>query len=146
MKKMIALVLLAVTLMSLFATSAMAAEDLTNYAFTYTAYTNGSTLNNANNFKSKGGTGDYIEVRHSVSGNGSGAGHTNYMYACVKNGSNYTYMGAKWQAPNGIYYACTSSTLKTLPKTVTPGGRANTKYADDGYGSSIVLTGQFRVH
>lgn len=113
--------------MSVMTSTALAGGDESNRAFGFTAYTDGSTLNhNPNRFQWKDGNENFIEVRHEVTGNGSGAGHSNYMYAYVQAED---YYGAKWQVPDMLYYKCTSSRL-VKNTIVTPGGRANTKYEE----------------
>lgn len=77
-----------------------------------------------------------------VTGNGSGAGHSNYMYAYVQAED---YYGAKWQVPDMLYYKCTSSRL-VKNTIVTPGGRANTKYEEQQGLDRIMIEGQFRPH
>lgn len=143
MKKSICILLLVILTMGVVVTSASAGGDHTNWAYGFTAYTDGSTLNhNPNRFHPKTGTENFIEVRHAVTGNGSSAGHTNYIYAKILNGN---YVGAKWQAPNMIYYTCTSSSLQK-GINVTPGGRANTKYKEQQGLNFIMIEGQFRTH
>ena len=142
MKKFIALVLMVITVLSLSAVALADGTALTNWAYGYTASTNGSTLSCATQYHTKDSTDNYIEVRHSVIGNGSSGGHTNYMYAKIQNGN---YVGAKWHAPDMIYWTCTSSNLAFKDISVAPGGRGNTKYADMGF-SSVRLEGQFRTH
>ena len=81
MKRLISLLILAMLAMSVMTSTALAGGDESNRAFGFTAYTDGSTLNhNPNRFQWKDGNENFIEVRHEVTGNGSGAGHSNYMY------------------------------------------------------------------
>lgn len=143
MKKILAIVLVAI--LSLLTVSAFAEDDMTNYAFGFTAQClNETQLNHASIgvARPKQGTNNFIEVRHSVSGNGSSYGYTNLMYAYMIDYD--MYVGRKWQLPNGIYYSCTSDNLHQNV-WVVPGGRGNTKYAEEGL-SSLYLEGQFRVH
>lgn len=77
MKKFISLFFAALFLMSICASSALADGDTTNYAFTFTAQcVNTSSLNHASSYHTKQGDCTIIEVRHSVSGNGSSAGYS----------------------------------------------------------------------
>lgn len=143
MKKIIAVVLVVVLMVSVSAT-AFAAWN-TNWAFGYYGQcVNSTTLNHADASHPKVTTDNFIEVRHSVTGSGSGAGFTNLMYA-YKYGDG-KYVGDKWQAPNGIYYACTSSTLTNYRANVTPGGRGNTKYNEQLGLTSVLMEGQYRTH
>lgn len=143
MKRLISLLILAMLAMSVMTSTALAGGDESNRAFGFTAYTDGSTLNhNPNRFQWKDGNENYIEVRHEVTGNGSGAGHSNYMYAYVQAED---YYGAKWQVPDMLYYKCTSSRL-VKNTIVTPGGRANTKYEEQQGLDRIMIEGQFRPH
>ena len=143
MKRLISLLILAMLAMSVMTSTALAGGDESNRAFGFTAYTDGSTLNhNPNRFQWKDGNENFIEVRHEVTGNGSGAGHSNYMYAYVQAED---YYGAKWQVPDMLYYKCTSSRL-VKNTIVTPGGRANTKYEEQQGLDRIMIEGQFRPH
>lgn len=143
MKKFISLFFAALFLMSICASSALADGDTTNYAFTFTAQcVNTSSLNHASSYHTKQGDCTIIEVRHSVSGNGSSAGYTNYIYAYIQD---VGYYGAKWRAPDMIYHSCTSDYL-WAGDSVTPGGRGNTKYNENLGLTSITITGQFRPH
>ena len=74
MKRLISLLILAMLAMSVMTSTALAGGDESNRAFGFTAYTDGSTLNhNPNRFQWKDGNENFIEVRHEVTGNGSGA-------------------------------------------------------------------------
>ena len=140
MKKVLGFVLGVILLTGLISVPASAGGDHTNYAFGFTAYTDGVTLTHADQFHLKTGTEDFIEVRRTVPQ--STAGYTNRLYGFIQSGS--IYAGAKWQLPNNIYWSCTSSTL--IGKTVTPGGRANTDYLTYQGLSNITIQGQFRPH
>lgn len=146
MKKIISILLLVVLAMSLTISSASASDpEFTNWAFGFNASTDGSTLRQSNNYQWKVNVDkNYIEVRHAVTGSGSSAGYTNYMMAKIElNG----YVGAKWHAPNMIYYTCTSSAISQIPTIrLAPGGRANTKYKEFLGLNNILLEGQFRTH
>lgn len=143
MKKCLATILL-VIVATLCMTTALADGDMSNYAFGFTAQcVNTTSLSHATQYHTKQGSCTIIEVRHSVIGNGSSAGHTNYMYGYVQQDD--TYYGAKWQAPDSIYHSCTSDLLWP-GDLVTPGGRGNTKYYDSNGLTSIRIEGQFRPH
>ena len=141
MKKFLGFLLGVILMVGLFAVPALADGDHSNYAFGFTAYTNGSAFTNAANYKLKTGTENFIEVRHEVK-NGI-PNYTNYMCG-IKNGST-AYAGGKWHAPNMIYWTCTSSSF-TENSSITPGGRGNTDYATYQGLSTVRLEGQFRVH
>lgn len=117
--------------------------DHTNWAFGFTAYTNGLAYTHASQYHNKEDYENFIEVRHHVVGNGSSAGYTNLM--CGYLAYDQIYAGEKWQAPNDIYYKCTSNLL-TMDELVTPGGRGNTKYKEFLNLDSVQLEGQFRTH
>ena len=141
MKKFLAIVLAAIMMMSLCAT-AFAADDTTNYQFTFTAGAANGTSSDygfSRNYKLKQSTLTYIEVRHSVSE--SAAGFTNYIAADKKDGG---YVGSKWMASNSIYYSTNGGCAKG--SYYAPCGRGNTKYSDQYGLSSVTITGQFRVH
>ena len=144
MKKFLAMFLAIMTLASITLPSALAEGDTTNpYQFTFTAQcVNTTSRNHSNNHKTKQGTCIIIEVRHSVSGNGSDAGYTNYISAHVVDKG---YYGARWHAPDMTFYSCTSSSL-TQGLSVAPGGCGNTKYNENLGLTSITITGQFRPH
>lgn len=139
MKKLVGLFLGVILLVGLFTVSAQAGGDPTNWAYGFTAYTNGAAFTNAGQFHTKTGTENFIEVRHSVLN--SNAGYTNRM--CAFKGG--TYYGGKWHAPNMIYYTCTSDSL-TQWSSITPGGRGNTDYATYQGLATVRLEGQFRTH
>lgn len=143
MKKLALFVLSVIMLVSIFAVPALAAGDeTTHWAFGFTAQTNGSTLTHAEQYHTKLGACTIIEVRHQVIGSGSSYGFTNYMYGYILNKN--IYAGGKWQLPNNVYWSCTSTNLEQ-GDIVTPGGRGNTKYAEQGL-SSVRLEGQFHSH
>ena len=147
MKKFLALVIAIVSMLSIMPTVGIADGDTTGYAFGFTASTDGKTLSRANQWQIKRGTCPIIEVRHKVIGNGSSAGHTNLMYACVIFVDAVSYVGSKWQLPNGIYWSCTSNILADYTgASVVPGGRGNTKYKEINGLNSVRLEGQFRPH
>ena len=143
MKKLISLLAFLALVMSLLSTAAQA-EDLTNWAYGFTAQCVSSNgLNHATAYHTKTSTKTYIQVRHSVIGNGSSGGYTNLMYG--HDSTLGQYLGSKWQAPDGIYYNCTSSSFG-IDHSITPGGRGNTKYNEQLGLTSVRLEGQFRVH
>ena len=144
MKKMITLMLIVVTLMSLFATSALA--DTQNRAFGLTAQC--VSENNSNygissgNAHRKDENNNYIEIRHNVIGTGSSSGFTNYMMAYqVDFRAAY---GGKFMASNGLYYSTNNSSSIHQGGWVKPAARGNTKF-NQTYGlASVRLEGQFR--
>lgn len=141
MKKFLGLLLGVILMVGLFAVPASAVGSHTNWAFRFTAYTNGSAFTNANNYKEKDGNEDFIEVRHEVKN--STAGYTNRMCGVIIGTD--VYAGGKWQLPNMIYWTCTSSTFNA-GKWITPGGRGNTDYATYQGLATVQLEGQFRTH
>ena len=144
MKKFLAILLVVMTLVSISLPSALADGDTNPYQFTFTAQcVNTTSLNHSQNYKPKTANCTIIEVRHSVSGDGSDAGYTNYIYAYISNTSKY--VGARWHAPDMVYHSCTSNSLNNTV-SVAPGGRGNTKYNENLGLSSITITGQFRPH
>lgn len=144
MKKFLSMLFAIMLLASVSITPAMADGDTTPYKFGFTAScTEGASLNHSTNYQKKIGDCTIIEVRHSVIGNGSDAGYTNYMYGYVEQDD--TYYGAKWHAPDMIFHSCTSNLLWANDR-VAPGGRGNTKYNENLGLTSIRIEGQFRPH
>ena len=143
MKKFLAMLLVIMTLVSISLPSALADGNTNPYQFTFTAQcVNTTSRNHSENYKEKEGICTIIEVRHSVSGNGSDAGYTNYISAYVPG---VGYFGAKWHAPDMEFHSCTSNSL-VAELLVAPGGRGNTKYNENLGLTSITITGQFRPH
>lgn len=143
MKRLFVAFLAIVMLTTIFGSSALAEGDLTNYAFCFSAQcVNTSVLSHASQFHLKTSDCNFIEVRHAVIGNGSNGGYNNYIYCYVEEAG---YYGAKWQAPDMLYYCCTSDWLWE-GDSVTPGGRGNTKYNEYLGLTNIRIEGQFRPH
>ena len=142
MKKIISILLLVALVMGLAATSALAADDTTNYQFSFTAGCVDESIKSygySRYFQQKLSTQNYIEVRHSVPQ--SAAGFTNLIAAEKKDGLS---IGAKWMASNSIYYS-TNGGCKQF-SYYAPCGRGNSKYSQQFGLTSITITGQFRVH
>lgn len=142
MKKIISVLLLVALVMGLAATSALAADDTTNYQFTFTAGCVKESLADygySRNYKQKRSDKNYIEVRHSVPQ--SAAGFTNLIAAEKQGGLS---IGSKWMKPNSIYYSTNGGCAQF--SYYAPCGRGNSKYSKQFGLTSITITGQFRVH
>lgn len=145
MKKLIALVLTVMTLVSLFAMPALAGGDELNRAFGFHAQCVSETggYGYSDEYHPKKGTENFSEVRYAVTGNGSTAGFTNYV-GMHREGTT-ALLGANFKASNMIYYKCTSASY-VQNANYAPGGRGNTKYKDSLGMTMVDINGQFRPH
>ncbi|MDD3212122.1 MAG: hypothetical protein PHY64_00485 [Eubacteriales bacterium] len=142
MKKLSCILVIVLVLMSLVIATACAADDTTNYQFSFTAGSANGTSSDfgfSGNYKKKLSTKTYIEVRHSVTQ--SAAGYTN-LIAADRQGGNY--IGSKWMASNSVYYSTNGGCVQNA--YYAPCGRGNTRYADNYGLTSVTIAGQFRVH
>ena len=142
MKKLISVLLLVALVIGLASTTALAADDTTDYQFTFTAGCVNESMADygySRNYKQKLSSKNYIEVRHSVPQ--SGAGYTNLIAAEKQGGLS---IGAKWMSSNKIYYSTNGGCATGA--YYAPCGRGNSKYNRDFGLTSITITGQFRVH